>query len=120
MDWSTLLARRAKKDGWHIFHTFSVGADVFSPAVNAYAQANCDKAPSGWPCDSKLEDLRAAWVAEGDAVKRKAITDELQKRMYEVVPYVNFGQFFQPMAYRTTLSGVLNVGVPVMWNIEKK
>lgn len=120
MDWSTLLARRSKKDGWHIFHTFSVGADVFSPAVNAYAQANCDKAPSGWPCDEKLEALRAAWVAEGDAAKRKKVTDELQTRMYEVVPYVNFGQFFQPMAYRTNLSGVLNVGVPVMWNIEKK
>ena len=120
MDWSTLLARRAKKDGWHIFHTYSVGADVFSPAVNAYAQANCDKAPSGWPCDTKLEELRAAWVTEGDAGKRKAITDELQKRMYEVVPYVNFGQFFQPMAYRSNLSGVLSVGVPVMWNIEKK
>ncbi|THF62233.1 ABC transporter substrate-binding protein [Pseudothauera rhizosphaerae] len=120
MDWSTLLARRSKKEGWHIFHTFSVGADVFSPAVNAYAQANCDKAPSGWPCDARLEELRAAWVAEGDATKRKAITDELQTRMYEVVPYVNFGQFFQPMAYRSNLSGVLNVGVPVMWNIEKK
>ena len=68
----------------------------------------------------QLEELRAAWVTEGDAGKRKAITDELQKRMYEVVPYVNFGQFFQPMAYRNTLSGVLSVGVPVMWNIEKK
>ena len=88
--------------------------------VNVDAQANCDKAPSGWPCDGKLESLRSAWVAEGDATKRKKITDELQVRMYEVVPYVNFGQFYQPMAYRSNLSGVLSVGVPVMWNIEKK
>ena len=120
MDWGTLQARRSKKDGWHIFHTYSVGADVFSPAVNAYAQANCDAAPSGWPCDAELEKLRADWVAESDGTKRKQITDAIQARMYEVVPYVNFGQFFQPMVYRSTLSGVLDVGIPVMWNVEKK
>lgn len=120
MDWGTLQGRRAKKDGWNIFHTYSVGADVFSPAVNAYAQANCDAAPSGWPCDAELEKLRAAWVAESDAAKRKGLTDAIQARMYEVVPYVNFGQFFMPMAYRSNLSGVLDVGIPVMWNVEKK
>lgn len=120
MDWGTLLARRSKKDGWNIFHTYSVGADVFSPAVNAYAQANCDSAPSGWPCDATLEKLRAEWVAESDPAKRKALTDAIQAQMYEVVPYINFGQFSQPMVYRSNLSGVLNVGIPVMWNVEKK
>ncbi len=120
MDWGTLQARRAKKDGWNIFHTYSVGADVYSPAVNAYAQASCEAAPSGWPCDAELEKLRADWVAESDPAARKQLTDAIQTRMYEVVPYVNFGQFFQPMAYRSNLSGVLNVGIPVMWNVEKK
>ena len=120
MDWGTLQARRSKKDGWNIFHTYSVGADVYSPAVNAYAQANCDAAPSGWPCDADLEKLRAEWVAESEPAKRKKLTDAIQARMYEVVPYVNFGQFFQPMVYRSNLSGVLNVGIPVMWNVEKK
>jgi peptide/nickel transport system substrate-binding protein len=120
MDWGTLQARRAKKDGWNIFHTYSVGADVYSPAVNSYAQASCDASPSGWPCDAELEKLRAAWVSESDQGKRKKLTDAIQARMYEVVPYVNFGQFFQPMVYRSNLSGVLNVGIPVMWNVEKK
>jgi peptide/nickel transport system substrate-binding protein len=43
----------------------------------------------------------------------------LQKRAYEVVPYVNYGQWFQPTAYRTSLKGVLISPVPFFWNIEK-
>ena len=125
MDWSTLLARRAKKEapengGWHIFHTYSVGYDVISPVANAYIQGTCDAAPAGWPCDEQMEKLRMAWAREGDLAKRKKITDAIQKRAYETVPYVNFGQFFWPMAYRSNLKGLINTGIPVMWNVEKQ
>jgi peptide/nickel transport system substrate-binding protein len=124
MDWSTLLARRAKKDpidkgGWNIFHTYSVGYDVISPVNNAYLQGTCDAAPAGWSCDPRMEELRSAWAREGDAGKRKAITDEIQKRAYENSPYVNFGQFFWPMAYRANLKGLIATGIPVMWNVDK-
>lgn len=124
MDWSTLLGRRAKKEtpdkgGWSIFHTYSVGFDVISPVTNAYIQGSCDAAPAGWPCDEQLEKLRMEWAKEGDAAKRKKLTADIQKRAYEVVPYVNFGQFFQPMAYRSNLKGLINIGIPVMWNVEK-
>ena len=124
MDWSTLLARRAKKDpidkgGWHIFHTYSVGYDVVSPVNNAYLQGTCDAAPSGWSCDPKMEELRMAWAKEGDPGKRKKLTDDIQRRAYEQTPYVNFGQFFWPMAYRANLKGLIATGIPVMWNVEK-
>ena len=124
MDWSTLLGRRAKKDpidkgGWHIFHTYSVGYDVVSPVNNAYLQGTCDAAPAGWSCDKTMEDLRMAWAREGDAAKRKKLTDDIQKRAFEQTPYVNFGQFFWPMAYRSNLKGLIVTGIPVMWNVEK-
>ncbi|MBI5446746.1 MAG: ABC transporter substrate-binding protein [Deltaproteobacteria bacterium] len=124
MDWSTLLARRAKKDppdkgGWSIFHTYSVGFDVASPVTNAYLQGACEEGPAGWSCDPEMEKLRMAWAKESDPAKRKKLTDTIQKRAYEMVPYVNFGQFFQPMAYRTNLKGLINIGVPVLWNVEK-
>jgi peptide/nickel transport system substrate-binding protein len=124
MDWSTLLGRRAKKDpidkgGWHIFHTYSVGYDVVSPVNNAYLQGTCDAAPAGWSCDKTMEDLRLAWAREGDAAKRKLLTDEIQKRAYDQTPYVNFGQFYWPMAYRANLKGLIVTGIPVMWNVEK-
>ncbi|MGA2080138.1 MAG: ABC transporter substrate-binding protein [Holophaga sp.] len=124
MDWSTLLARRAKKEpvdqgGWSIFHTYSVGFDVMSPVVNSYIQGSGAGAAAGWPDDPEMERLRLAWAREGDLAKRKKITDQIQKRAYETVPYVNFGQFYQPMAIRSNLKGVINIGIPVMWNAEK-
>jgi peptide/nickel transport system substrate-binding protein len=124
MDWSTLLGRRAKKEpidqgGWHIFHTYSVGYDVISPVTNAYLQGTCGAAPAGWSCDPKMEELRMAWARESDPAKRKQLTDDIQKRAYEMTPYVNFGQFFWPMAYRANLKGLIATGIPVMWNVEK-
>lgn len=124
MDWSTLLGRRAKKEsvengGWSIFHTYSVGFDVMSPVVNSYIGGAGEAGPAGWSNDPKMEALRMAWAKEGNPAKRKAITDQIQRRAYEEVPYVNFGQFYWPMAYRANLKGLINIGIPVMWNVDK-
>jgi peptide/nickel transport system substrate-binding protein len=124
MDWSTLLGRRAKREspehgGWSIFHTYSVGFDVMSPVVNSYLAGTGDAGPAGWFNDPQMENLRMAWAKEGNPGKRKALTDQIQRRAYETVPYVNFGQFYLPMAYRANLKGVINIGIPVLWNVEK-
>ncbi len=36
------------------------------------------------------------------------------------MPIVPLGQFFQPVAYRTNLASVMEVPIPVMWNVDKK
>ncbi|HAN60587.1 MAG TPA: ABC transporter substrate-binding protein, partial [Gammaproteobacteria bacterium] len=128
MDWSTLTSRRAEKKsiadgGWNIFHTYSTGADVSSPIANIGISGGCvEKAWFGWPCDrdgpDSLEGLRDAFSEESDPAKQKAIATKLQARAYEVVPYVNYGQWFQPTAYRSSLKGVLISPVPFFWNIE--
>lgn len=125
MDWSTLTSRRAEKKkpsegGWNLFHTYSTGADVQSPVANSGINSGGpEKAWFGWPTDEKVEELRDAYArAETDADKKR-IVDELQKRLFEVVPYINYGQWFQPMAWRTNLSGVIVSPVPFFWNIEK-
>jgi peptide/nickel transport system substrate-binding protein len=59
-------------------------------------------------------------MRESDAVKRRSMIDAIQTRAYESVPYVPFGQFFQPIAYRKNITGVLEASMPVYWNIEKK
>jgi len=46
--------------------------------------------------------------------------DGIQSQAYISVPYVSMGQYFQPIAFRANLHGVLVAGVPVYWNIEKK
>ena len=52
----------------------------------------------------------------------KKIAVDISKRAYEVVPYVSFAQWVNPVAYREDkISGVIPVpSVPAMWNIEKK
>jgi peptide/nickel transport system substrate-binding protein len=125
MDWSTVLARRVKKDppdqgGYHLFHTTHGGPDAASPVANVWFNAKCDRANPGWPCDPELDKLVEAWSREPDRAKRQALIADIQKRAYETVPYVPFGQYRQPVAYRANVSGVLAAGLPVYWNIEKK
>jgi peptide/nickel transport system substrate-binding protein len=126
MDWSTLTSRRAEKKppaegGWHLFHTYATGADASSPVNNIGISGGCvEKAWFGWPCDERLEKLRDTWARSTDAAKQKAIAVELQRVIYDVVPYVNYGQWFLPTAYRRNLKGVIVSPVPFFWNIAKE
>jgi peptide/nickel transport system substrate-binding protein len=128
MDWSTLTSRRTKQEapgagsgGWNIFHTYATAADAASPVSNIGTSGGCtERAWFGWPCDEEIEKLRDAFSREADPAKQKAIVETLQKRLYEVVPYVNYGQWVQPAAFRDNLDGVLVSPVPFFWNITKK
>jgi peptide/nickel transport system substrate-binding protein len=124
-DWGTLITRRSSKEpidkgGWSIFHTWLVGPDVTNPAVNFALRGSGDKAWFGWPTDTKLEELRDAWFAAGDAAASKKAADAVQARAFDFVPYVPTAQFILPTAYRTNLSGVIIAPVTFMWNVEKK
>jgi len=124
MDWSTLTSRRAQKKkpsegGWNIFHTYATGADATSPVANiGVSGGGVEKAWFGWPTDARTEELRDQFARATTAAEKKKIIDELQARLFQVVPYVNYGQWFQPMAWRQNLKGVLVSPVPFFWNIE--
>jgi peptide/nickel transport system substrate-binding protein len=125
LDWATITARRAKKDapdkgGWNLFITSQGGPDVASPMANIWFNSACDQANVGWACDKDLVGLVDTWAKESDATKRHAMIDAIQERAYLSVPYVNAGQYVQPIAFRANLKGVLEAGVPVYWNIEKQ
>jgi len=126
MDWSTLTSRRAEQKspadgGWNIFHTYSTGADVSSPIANVgISGGGVEKAWFGWPTDEKTEELRDNFARATTPEDKSRIVDELQSRLFETVPYVNYGQWFQPMAWRSNLDGVLVSPVPFFWNIDKK
>ena len=51
--------------------------------------------------------------------KQERLGDELQIRSFQVVPDVNYGQWFGPTAYRNNLKGVIISPVPFFWNISK-
>ena len=124
-DWGTLITRRTSKEpvekgGWSIFHTWLVGPDVTSPAVNFAVRGTGEKGWFGWPTDARLEELREAWFVTTDAAASKKAAEAVQKRAFEFVPYVPTAQFILPSAYRTNLSGVIVAPMALLWNIEKK
>ncbi len=124
MDWSTLTSRRAEKKavadgGWNVFHTYTTGADAQSPIANiGVSGGGLERAWFGWPDSAEVEKLRDDFARETDGAKKKQIVANLQAKLFEVVPYVNYGQWFQPMAWRKGLTGVLVSPVPFFWNID--
>ena len=88
--------------------------------ANTWFASGCDKANPGWPCDPELEPMITAWSMESDPAKRYEWVEKIQARGYVSVPYIPYGQFFQPVAFRSNIKGVLESGMPVYWNIEKQ
>jgi peptide/nickel transport system substrate-binding protein len=124
-DWGTLITRRTSKEpvekgGWSIFHTWLVGPDLTTPAVNFAIRGSGQKAWFGWPDDAKIEELRDAWFAATDAAGSKKAADAVQARAFEFVPYIPTAQFILPTAYRSHLSGVIIAPITLLWNVEKR
>jgi peptide/nickel transport system substrate-binding protein len=125
MDWATLTQRRTKREpqgegGWNLFITVANALDAGSPLTNLYLASPCEGGLPGWPCDARLEDLRRSWWEEADPEKRRVILDAVQLRAFEVLPYVNGGQFRTLTAFRKTVSGIQPTTIPVFWGIEKR
>jgi peptide/nickel transport system substrate-binding protein len=124
-DWGTLITRRASKEpvdkgGWSIFHTWLVGPDLISPAVNFALRGSGPKAWFGWPEDAKIEELREKWFEATDATASKKAAEAVQARAFEFVPYVPTAQFMLPTAYRSNLTGVIVAPITLLWNVEKR
>ncbi|MES2099720.1 MAG: ABC transporter substrate-binding protein [Pseudomonadota bacterium] len=126
MDWASIGSRRTKKDpaasgGWNIYGSVGGEFDINSPIANVMLGAACGNSLPGWPCDSQLDILRTSWIKESDPSKRKALLDAFQTRAYEVVPYVNVGQYSAAFAARADLKGVdkLWAGLPIAWVLDR-
>lgn len=124
MDWSTLVARRAVKKepaegGWAIFQTWVNGADYLNPLLNYASAANCEDAWFGWPCQEEIEALRTQFAREPDANKREKLAHDIQALALEEVTYVPLGLFYQPVAYRSNIKGLVPCPIPVFWNATK-
>ena len=66
-----------------------------------------------------MQRISSQWPLETDPAKKKTLALAQQKRVYEVVPYVNFGQWRLATAYRKELKDVLVTSKLVMWNLRK-
>jgi peptide/nickel transport system substrate-binding protein len=124
MDWGTLVTRRAikeplDKNGWSIFATGWVGADLLDPAVNPTLRTNGEKGHFGWPTDAKIEELRGQWLKAATYDERKKLAEAIQLRAFEIVPYIPTGQYLAKTAYHKNVKGVIEAPAFLFWNVEK-
>ena len=122
-DWASVIARRGKKDppqagGWNLMMATWISPDVMTPAVNAGLSGGCDKAWFGWYCSEQMESLRREWIRATDPAKRRHIAEQVQTLAYDEVPYVPWGQYTQPTAYRKNVKGVLTFPASLYWNVS--
>ena len=125
LDWQAVIARRQKKEapaqgGWSIFITTFNGLDLINPVVNPAMNAACDRAWPGWPCDERLEALRAEFLLGGGEAERRRIAAAAQSRALEVGTHAALGEYLQPVAARKNVTGYLNAPVYLYWNLDKR
>ncbi|MGH7006618.1 MAG: ABC transporter substrate-binding protein, partial [Alphaproteobacteria bacterium] len=122
--WAKVVERRANRrsideGGYHIFHTFLPNGDLLDPVTNPALSGAGERAWFGWPTDPEMEKLRDDFARESDPIKQKVLAAAIQKRAFDMVPYVPLGQALTPYAYRKTLTGILDGPQAILWNIDK-
>ena len=54
------------------------------------------------------EQLRAAWLDTADLEQQKRICIDLQKQLWEDVPFIPMGEYWQATAYRKHLTDIVS------------
>jgi peptide/nickel transport system substrate-binding protein len=127
MDWTTMVNRLVTKKGppseggWNAFGTSWTQVDILNPLMTPYLAANCDKARAGWPCDEGIEKLRDAYVRTATLEEKKAVVEQVQRRLVEVVTHVPLGEWYGVSGVRSNISTMaVPPPVTVFWGISKK
>jgi peptide/nickel transport system substrate-binding protein len=123
-DWGTVVARRASREpvehgGWSTFVTTADGLGLANPIGNNMIRGTGATAWFGWPTNPRLVALREAWLDAPDLAAQRKIADDIQRVVWEEVPYVPVGQWALPIAYRTNVTGILRSPYPTFWNVSK-
>ena len=61
--------------------------------------------------------LRSQWLAAAELAEQQRICRDIQALSFEEIPYFPIGQYKQPTAYRTGITGILD-GTAVFWNVR--
>ena len=111
MTWDQLLARRNEVRGgdghppWNLFHTWWVAADLADPSRIAYSGSQTRGWLSGHE-DAQVERMRRAFATARTQEQRVAIARQLQERLWADANVAILGQFFEPIAYRSNVTGI--------------
>ena len=111
-DWGTVVQRSTRKQpisegGWSMFGSMWGGLDWDNPAGNLALRGNGMNAWFGWPTAPKLEAIRDQWLHATDMPTQKALAADMQRQAFEDAPCMPLGLYYQPVAYRADLSGMM-------------
>jgi peptide/nickel transport system substrate-binding protein len=112
LDWGSVVQRNmrqqpAAEGGWNVFAAMTGGLDWDNPACNAGLRGNGRAATPGWPTAPKLEAIRDQWLRATDPATQKALAADMQRQAFIDVPTVPLGLYYQPVAYRNDLTGMM-------------
>lgn len=111
VDWATLVQRRAEKGLWDIYITHS----SFLPEPMLSPPQLGDQAPGWWESDAKKAAL-GAFNSESDPVKRGQLWGDVQKVVFDEVPYFRPGNFAALTAATAGIQGYDPMPYPAFWN----
>jgi ABC-type transport system substrate-binding protein len=74
---------------------------------NLAIRADGKEPTNGWADDPRIEELRAAWLETVDLEQQKRICADLQKQLWQDVPFIPVGEYWPASAYRKRLTDIL-------------
>jgi len=123
LDWGTVLQKVASQQpidrgGWNLWCNYSTGVSAVNPAAHTYLRGPGRSGTFGWPTSPELEHMRADWLEAPDEASRVEICTRMQVQAFQDLPYIPLGVFYQPTAYKRSLTGVLK-GFPLFYNVRR-
>jgi peptide/nickel transport system substrate-binding protein len=112
LDWGTIVQRNQRQQppaegGWNMFGSMTGGLDWDNPACNPSTRGNGRAAAAGWPTAPKLEAIREQWLRATDLASQQKLAAEMQRQAFIDVPSLPLGLYYQPVAYRNDLTGMM-------------
>ena len=107
------------KGGWSTFVTTADGLGLANPIGNNMIRGSGLNGWFGWPTSPRLVTLREAWLDAPDLPAQRKIAEDIQRAVWDEVPYIPVGQWSLPTAYRAAVTGILRSPYPTFWNVSK-
>jgi len=108
------------KGGWNAFFGL---LDRSIPNTNPYGntmiRADGLAAVVGWPTSPRIEALRAEWLNAGNIDEQRRLCTEIQMQLWQDVPYIPMGEYWQSTAYRKDLLDVMPGCFAVFYGVRR-
>jgi peptide/nickel transport system substrate-binding protein len=125
MDFGSVIRRRTSqappdKSGWNVFFTMiDRSIPNTNPFGNQALRADGKAAWDGWPDSPKIEALRAAWLDAADVDQQRRLSAEMQQQLWQDLPFIPMGEYWQTTAYRKELTGIIPGCFTVFWGVKR-